>query len=254
MPARPVTRGAAKAAAPSVVAVALALTAAFGGFKTAPPEPPKRYAVGQVIDQHWFHTQVVKAYVGQASGQKPGIPALHVQLRVENVTGEATYQDPIITLGAAKQVAFLTKMWKHSPSMLVVVDGKSRTFLASTVKRISGTDKYDLPPHIPVTMDTEWEMFRYGEKPGDIQVSLTGFQRQAGDFYDIPAYWSVIPKPEPQNPAGGLQDEKPKMIATVHVPLSPSGFRPHPPQAKKPKPKPSKKPEKKHKRRHRRPN
>lgn len=258
MPARPVTVRAAKVAAPGVVAIVLALTAAFGGFQTAPPEPPERYGAGRVIDQTLFHTQVMRAYVAQASGQKPGIPALHVELRVENMSDTTTYQDPLITLGARKEVAFLQKMWQHSPSMLVYADGKRRTFIASQVKRVSGTDAYDVPPHIPVRIDTEWEMFRYGEKPGNIQVSVTGFHKQGGDFYDIPAYWSVIAQPQGNSPAGGLHDEKPKMIATVHLPLSPSGFKPHPPVTKKPKHKPSKKPKGKHHgkhhRKHRRPN
>ena len=248
MPARPVTTRAAKVAVPGVVAIVLALTAAFGGFKTAPPEPPKRYAVGQVIDQTLFHTQVMRAYVAQASGQEPGIPALHVELRVENMSDQTTYQDPIITLGAAKDVAFLQKMWRHSPSMLVYADGKRRTFLGSQVKRVSGTDTYDVPPHIPVRIDTEWEMFKYGEKPGNIQVSVTGFHKTGGDFYDIPAYWAVIAQPQDPDPAGGLQDDKPKMIANVHLPLSASGFKPHPPVKKKPKAK--HKPGKKHKRHH----
>ena len=244
MPARPMTRRAAKVAVPGVVAIAMALTAAFGGFKTAPPQPPERYAVGQVIDQTLFHTQVMRAYVGQASGQKPGIPALHVQLRVENMSEQTTYQDPLITLGARKDVAFLQKMWEHSPSMLVYADGKKREFLGSQVKRVSGTDTYDVPPRIPVTVDTEWEMYTYGEKPGNIQVSVTGFHKTGGDFYDIPAYWSVIAQPQDPNPANGLQDDKPKMIARVYLPLSPSGFKPHPPVTKK-KPKP-KKPKNKH--------
>ena len=233
-------------AVPGVVAIAMAATAAFGGFQTAKPDPPKRYAVGQVIDQTLFHTQVMRAFVGQASGRKPGIPALHVRLRVENVSERTSYQDPIITLGARKQVAFLRKMWRHSPSMLVYADGKRRGFIASQVKRVSGTDTYNVPPHIPVTIDTEWEMYKYGEQPGNIQVSVTGFYKTGGDFYDIPAYWAVIAQPD-DGPVGALGDTKPKMIATVHVPLSRSGFKPHPPV-------PKKKPKNKHHRKHQGPN
>jgi hypothetical protein len=235
-------------AVPGLVAVALSLTAAFGGFTTAKEPPPERYAVGQVIDQTWFHTQVMRAYVAQADGQKPGIPALHVELRVVNMTNDSTYQDPIITLGAAKQTSMLRTDWQHSASMNVYADGKRRGFLASQVKRPSGTDTYTLPPHIPVIMDTQWEMYTYGEKPGNIQVSVTGFQRQDKAFFDIPRYWTVIAEPEKRG-ISGLQDEKPKMIATVPVPLSPSGFKPHPPVTKhkhKPKPKPPRKRHHKH--------
>lgn len=234
---------------PGVVAVALALTAAFGGFDTAKKQPPERYAVGEVIDQSWFHTQVMRAYIGQASGQKPGIPALHVVLRVVNMTNVSSYQDPIITLGARKQTAFLRSDWEHSASMNVYVDGQRRGFLASQVKRPSNVDTYTLPPHIPVLMDTEWEMHTFGEKPSGIHVQLTGFTFNDRAFFDIPRYWTVIAEPEKPGTTG-LQDEKPKMIADVPLPLSPSGFKPHPPVTKKPKPKPHHKP--RH-RRHRKP-
>lgn len=230
MPTRPVTRRAAKVAAPGLVAVALALTAAFGGFQTAPPRPPQRYDVGQVIDQHWFHTEVQRAYVGQAAGQKPGIPALHVVLRVENVTNTPTYSDPILTLGSAKGTAFITKDWKHSKCMTVVADGKSRDLLGAQVKRASGVTSYELPPHVPVTLDTQWAMFTYGEKPRDIQVSLTGYERNETEFYDIPRYWTALQQDEAPSVGGGIQDAKPRMIATVRVPLGASGFKPHPPK------------------------
>lgn len=230
MPTRPVTRRAVTVAAPALVAVGLALTAAFGGFQTAPPEPPQRYGVGQTIDQSWFHTQVVGAYVGQASGQQPGIPALHVELRVENMTDEPTYSDPILTLGAAKGTAFITKDWKHSPCMIVVADGKRRDLIGAQVRRASGLNSYDLPPHQPVTLDTQWMMFTYGERPRDIEVSLTGYERNDTEFYDIPRYWTPIEQQQSRSVGGGIKDTKPRMIATVRVPLGASSFHPHPPK------------------------
>ena len=230
MPTRPVTRRAAKVAAPALVAVGLALTAAFGGFKTARPEPPQRYAVGETIDQSWFHTEVVRAYVGQASGQKDGIPALHVELRVENMTDEPSYSDPILTLGSRKGTAFVTKDWKHSKCMTVVADGKSRDLLGALVKRASGLNSYELPPHVPVTLDTQWTMFTYGERPRDIEVSLTGYERNETQFYDIPRYWTAIEQQQDRSVGGGVKDAKPRMIATVRVPLGASGFKPHPPK------------------------
>lgn len=232
MPARSVTARAVKVAIPGVVAVAVALTAAFGGFEKAKPLPPKRYAPGQVIDQTLFHTQITRAYVDQATTQKPGIPSLHIQLRVVNESDRTVYRDPLITLSTKSPD--LWEAWKDAPSMLVYADGKRRQFLAAEVKRPSGVNFIDVPPHIPVIVDTEWVMYRYHERPGNIQVSVTGFQRVNKTFYDVPGYWTAIPRP---GTGTGGTDPKPLMIATVHLPLSPSGFKPHHPVTKKPKPK-----------------
>lgn len=232
MPARSVTARAAKVAVPGVVAVAVALTAAFGGFEKATPQPPKRYAPGQVIDQTLFHTQIMRAYVDQATTQKPGIPALHIQLRVVNESDRTVYRDPLITL--SDKSPDLWEAWKDAPSMLVYADGKRRQFLSAEVKRVSGVNSLDVPPRIPVIVDTEWVMYRYHERPGNIQVSVTGFQRVNKTFYDIPEYWKAIPQP---GTGTGGTDPKPLMIATVHLPLSPSSFKPHHP-GEEPKPKP----------------
>lgn len=232
MPARSVTARAVKVAVPGVVAVALALTAAFGGFQKVALPPPKRYAPGQVIDQTLFHTQILRAYIDQATTQKPGIPALHVRLRVVNEDDRTMYRDPLITLGTESGSPELYKAWERSPSMLVYADGKRREFLSADVKRPFGDNFTDVPPRIPVIVDTEWAMYRCGEKPGNIQVSVTGFQKVNKTFYDIPAYWKFIPQP---GTSGAGQNPKPLMIATVHLPLSPSTFKPHPPATKKPK-------------------
>lgn len=241
MPARSVTARAAKVAIPGVVAVTVALTAAFGGFEKAPPLPPERYAPGQVIDQTLFHTQIMRAYIDQATTQKPGIPALHVELRVVNESDQNSYRDPLVTLGSVGATGDLWDEWKRSPTMLVYAGGKSRQLLSAEVRRPSGTDDVNCPPHIPVIVDTEWQMYRYHEKPGNIHVSVTGFYKTGGNFYDIPSYWAPITQPHTSKPTGGLQSAKPKMIATVHLPLSPSAFKPHPPVTKK-KHKPAKKP------------
>lgn len=230
MPARSVTARAAKVAVPGVVAVTVALTAAFGGFQKAAPRPPKRYAPGQVIDQTLFHTQIMRAYVDQATTQKPGIPALHVELRVVNESDRTVYRDPLVTLGGPARSLDLEEDWKRSPTMLVNADGRSRPFLSAEVEPISQADETDVPPHLPVIVDTEWLMYRYHERPGNIQVSVTGFQKVDKTFYDLPAYWKPIPRP---GPAGA--DAKPLMIATVHLPLSPSAFKPHHPGSGKPK-------------------
>jgi len=229
MPAKTVTARAAKVAVPGIVAIVVALTAAFGGFQTAKQPPPKRYAPGQVIDQTLFHTQIMRAYVAQASTQKPGIPALHVILRVVNESERPVYRDPLITLGAGSGSPDLWKAWQRSPSMLVYADGKSRQFLSAEVRRPSGTDTFDVQPQIPAIVDTEWLMYRYHEKPGNIQVSVTGFKKVDRTFYDIPRYWDFIPQPAKN---GNTDDAKPKMIATVHLPLSPSTFKPHKPAPK----------------------
>lgn len=216
-PDRPRAGRVLKVAIPGVLGVLVAVTAAFGGFDQASAHHPKSYKPGATIDQHWFHTQVTGAYIAQAGGQQKGIPALYIRLRVRNMTDEPSWKDPIVTLGANPSTSSLIKDWPRSPTMRVAADGHPRRLLGATVHRTSGTGEGSLPPHVPVTVDTQWTLRRLHERPRDITVSLGDFDHTDDPFYDIPGYWT--PVADRRASAGGPAFEKPRMVSTVALHL-----------------------------------
>ncbi|MEU4404177.1 hypothetical protein AB0F88_06610 [Streptosporangium sp. NPDC023963] len=193
-----------------VTAAGLGVTAAVGGFATAPDKPPKRLGQGSTVDQEQFTT----TFVGSRTLSEPGLfggPAkrfLEIELRVVN-KGDETAITGLLYEGTLAGGSLGTSLLKITPA----IKGK---YGASVFSPTGGGESTQLHPALPTSVVVRYELEDRQRAPKQLTIDVGKYEWREG--ITLAPGWFLVT----ENDAG---KEKPVVTAQVTLPVVPKGTR-----------------------------
>ncbi|MEU4536707.1 hypothetical protein AB0G15_17745 [Streptosporangium sp. NPDC023825] len=193
-----------------VTAAGLGVTAALGGFATAPDKPPKRLGQGSTVDQEQFTT----TFVGSRTLSEPGLfggPAkrfLEIELRVVN-KGDETAITGLLYEGTLAGGSLGTSLLKITPA----IKGK---YGASVFSPTGGGESTQLHPALPTSVVVRYELEDRQRAPKQLTIDVGKYEWREG--ITLAPGWFLVT----ENDAG---KEKPVVTAQVTLPVVPKGTR-----------------------------
>jgi len=193
-----------------VTAAGLVVTAALGGFATAPDKPPEQLGQGATVDQEQFTT----TFVGSRAVSEPGLfggPAkrlLEIEFLVTN-KGEETagmgvpYQEG---LGGG---SFGTSLLKVTPE----IKGE---YGASVFTPTGGGESSQLHPALPTSVVVRYELEDGQRPPRQLTIDVGTYEWRDG--ITLTPGWFLVTKDDEGK-------ERPVVTAQVTLPVTPGGAR-----------------------------
>ncbi|WP_329426227.1 hypothetical protein OG339_39110 [Streptosporangium sp. NBC_01495] len=194
-----------------VTAAGLGVTAALGGFATAPDTPPKRLGQGSTVDQEQFTT----TFVGSRTTSEPGLfgsPAkrfLEIEFRVLNKGDETADMGLPYEGGPPGGGSFGASLLKITPA----IKGK---YGASVFTPTGGGESSQLHPALPTSVVVRYELEGRQRPPKQLTIDVGKYEWNEG--ITLAPGWFVVTKDD-----GGK--EKPVVAAQVTLPVVPEGAR-----------------------------
>ncbi|MEU8379593.1 hypothetical protein [Streptosporangium sp. NPDC048865] len=198
-------------AVPLVALVAIAglgVTAALGGFATAPEKPPKRLGQGATVDQEQFTT----TFVGSRTLSEPGLfgsPAkrfLEIELRVVN-KGDETAITGLPYSGGLGGGSLGSSLLKINPA----INGK---YGASIFSPTGGGESVQLHPALPTSVVVKYELEDRQRAPKQLTIDVGTYEWRDG--VTLAPGWFLVTEDD-----AGTQ--KPVVTAQVTLPVVPKG-------------------------------
>jgi hypothetical protein len=187
--------------AAALAAAGVGVTAAFGGLKQAPGEPPPTYTAGATLDQGEFLTQFVKAAdVSEKSDFGNVKRFLQMTFKVTNQGKEtATVGFPPEPGKSGSGVGWAGSLLSITPG---APDKKSPV---ATFIRDHGVQSSELQPGVPHTVIVRYELPATATAPPAVTLNVGAFEFTAETHAVAGHFWSLI--------SDG--DDKPATAATV---------------------------------------
>ncbi|GAA4180308.1 hypothetical protein GCM10022252_02940 [Streptosporangium oxazolinicum] len=193
-----------------VTAAGLGVTAALGGFATAPEKPPKRLGQGSTVDQEQFTT----TFVGSRTTSEPGLfgsPAkrfLEIEFRVVN-KGDETAGMGLPYESGLGGGSFGSSLLKITPA----INGK---YGASVFTPTGGGESSQLHPALPTNVVVRYELEDRQRPPKQLTIDVGTYEWRDG--VTLAPGWFVVTEED-----GG--ERKPVVTAQVTLPVVPGGAR-----------------------------
>ncbi|WP_440099852.1 hypothetical protein [Streptosporangium sp. H16] len=193
-----------------VTVAGLGVTAALGGFATAPDKPPKRLGQGSTVDQEQFTT----TFVGSRTVSEPGLfgsPAkrfLEIEFRVVN-KGDETASTGLLYEGGLAGGSFGSSLLKITPA----IKGK---YGASVFSPTGGGESAQLHPALPTGVVVRYELEDKQRAPKQLTIDVGKYEWREG--ITLSPGWFLVT----ENDAG---KEKPVVTAQVTLPVAQKGTR-----------------------------
>ncbi len=174
--------------ASALAAGGIGVTAALGGLKDAPDEPPPKVAQGAVIDQGEFRTQFIKAIDTTETGSFGDTKRyLELVLKVTNIGNETTTVGSVPRPGdrALPITGFAGSLLRTTPEIKTKYGPE-----ASVVSY--GIKSNQLHPGITTTVVVKYELERAATAPSAITVDVGSFTYREVGARDQTHYWQLV--------------------------------------------------------------
>ncbi|MGJ6966116.1 hypothetical protein ACSDR0_29825 [Streptosporangium sp. G11] len=193
-----------------VTAAGLGVTAALGGFATAPDKPPQRLGQGATVDQEQFTTTFVGSRTLSEPGQfgSPAKRFLEIELRVTN-KGDETANMGLPYESGPGGSSFGSSLLKITPA----IKGK---YGASVFTTTGGGESGQLHPALPTNVLVRYELEDNQRAPKQLTIDVGKYEWRDG--ITLTPGWFVVT----ENDAG---KEKPMVTAQVTLPVAQGGTR-----------------------------
>ncbi|MFF3440851.1 hypothetical protein [Streptosporangium sp. NPDC002721] len=193
-----------------VTIAGLGVTAATGGFATAPDKPPKRLGQGATVDQEQFTT----TFVGSRTLSEPGLFGsppkrfLEIELRVVN-KGDETAITGLLYEGGLGGGSLGSSLVRITPA----IKGK---YGASLFSPTGGGESTQLHPALPTSVVVKYELEDGQRAPKQLTIDVGKYEWRDG--ITLAPGWFLVT----ENEAGKA---KPVVTAQVTLPVVPKGAR-----------------------------
>ncbi|MFF4773300.1 hypothetical protein [Microtetraspora fusca] len=171
----------------AVVAVGIGATAAFGGLKEAPEEPPPKVQPGEVVDQGEFHTQFIKA-VDTVERSEFGQTKryLNLVLKVTNMGDRTT------DVGVAHAPGKPWSLDAGFANSLISMTPEIKQEYGPRVNVLSyGVKSHQLHPGITTTVVVQYELDPSAKAPESVTLAVGRFVYEELGMRDQTPIWKL---------------------------------------------------------------
>lgn len=175
--------------ATALAVVGIGVTAALGGLKEAPEEPPPKASPGETIDQGQFRTQFIKAIDTTEKGDFDSTKRyLELVLKVTNMGKETA------SVGAVPQPGDkVPEVGGGFASSLLRTRPEIKTKYGPQISVLSyGIESRQLHPGITTTVVVKYELDPTATAPEQISLDVGSYVYEASGLVDQSQYWQLV--------------------------------------------------------------